>query len=276
MSMADFDFELPRERIATHPARPRDAARLLVPGAEPQDRHVRDLPGLLRAGDVLVVNDTRVVPARLTGRRGGTKIEVTLHKLAGEGRWLAFARPAKRLAVGDTLIFGDGFGATVAAKHEAGEVMLDFAMPTVAVLAALHRHGTMPLPPYIERPGGAEAGDASDYQTLFATREGAVAAPTAGLHFTPDLLARLEATAREDGTVLPFAGDVDLYIRPGYRFRAIDGLMTNFHLPRSTLFMLVCAFAGTEPMRGAYAHAIAAGYRFYSYGDAMLLWSSSR
>ncbi|MGE0256751.1 MAG: tRNA preQ1(34) S-adenosylmethionine ribosyltransferase-isomerase QueA [Alphaproteobacteria bacterium] len=340
MSMADFDFELPRARIATHPARPRDAARLLLPGAVPQDRHVRDLPELLRAGDLLVVNDTRVVPARLAGRRGTAKVEVTLHKLEGEGRWLAFARPAKRLAPGDTLDFGEGFGATVAAKHEAGEVLLDFGMPTAAVLAALHRHGTVPLPPYIERPGGAVEDDVSDYQTLFAAREGAVAAPTAGLHFTPGLLARLEdagigvarltlhvgagtflpvrgddpaahrmyaetgeispataerinaaraaggrivavgttvtrlleATARDDGAVVPFAGDVDLYIRPGYRFRAIDGLMTNFHLPRSTLFMLVCAFAGTAFMRAAYAHAIAAGYRFYSYGDAMLLW----
>ncbi|MBM3559046.1 MAG: tRNA preQ1(34) S-adenosylmethionine ribosyltransferase-isomerase QueA, partial [Alphaproteobacteria bacterium] len=299
-----------------------------------------DLPALLRAGDLLVVNDTRVVPARLAGRRGAAKIEVTLHKLAGEGCWLAFARPAKRLAVGDALDFADGFAATVAEKREAGEVLLDFGTTTAAVLAALHHHGSMPLPPYIERPGGAEARDAEDYQTLFAAREGAVAAPTAGLHFTPGLLAQLEgagigvarltlhvgagtfqpvrgddpaahrmhaetgeitaetasrinaaraaggrvvavgttvtrlleATAREDGTALSFAGDVDLYIRPGFRFRAIDGLLTNFHLPRSTLFLLVCAFAGTDFMQAAYAHAIAAGYRFYSYGDAMLLW----
>jgi S-adenosylmethionine:tRNA ribosyltransferase-isomerase len=342
MKLSDFDFDLPRERIAERPAVPRDAARLLEVEVEAlHDRSIGDLPELLRPGDVLVHNDTRVIPARLTGRRREAKVEVTLHKPEpGSGnRWRAFARPAKRLRPGDRIAFADDFGADVAARGEGGEVVLDFDRAGVDLLAALKRHGRMPLPPYIKRPEGADARDADDYQTVFAAKDGAVAAPTAGLHFTPALLQRLEArgvrrvavtlhvgagtflpvtaedprdhvmhaepglvdaeaaaaiegarrnggrvvavgttslrlleaVADEDGAVRTFAGDVDPFILPGYRFKVVDLLLTNFHLPRSTLFMLVSAFAGLERMRAAYAHAVRAGYRFYSYGDACLL-----
>ncbi|BBK43143.1 S-adenosylmethionine:tRNA ribosyltransferase-isomerase [Allostella vacuolata] len=338
MLTADFDFDLPADRIAQAPARPRDAARLLAIGRELADHGVRDLPRLLRPGDLLVSNDTRVIPARLTGRRGAATVEVTLHLREGEDRWLAFARPAKRLRPGDIVQFADDLSAEVTGKGEGGEVALRFSAAGPALLAALERHGRMPLPPYIR--GGTEGdGDRADYQTLFAARDGAVAAPTAGLHFTPDLLAALdaagirrtvvtlhvgagtflpvkaeraadhrmhaewgevgpeavaaidqararggrvvavgttslrllEAAAGEAGRVRPFSGTTDIFILPGYRFQVVDLLMTNFHLPRSTLFMLVSALAGLDRMRAAYAHAIAAGYRFYSYGDACLI-----
>ena len=353
-----FDFDLPEERIALRPAKPRDAARMLVvrPGEEPplDDRTVRDLPDLLRPGDVLVLNDTRVIPARLWGLRtrgeAAARIEILLHKREGAERWRAFARPAKRLAVGDRIRFGEdsestacllaSLDAEVEARGEGGEVTLRFAFAGPALDEAVARLGDMPLPPYIAGKRAADERDRSDYQTVYAAEEGAVAAPTAGLHFTDDLLRRLdergiarhsvtlhvgagtflpvkaedtsehrmhaewgtvstatadalnaaragggrivaigttslrllESAAREDGTVAPFAGETDLFITPGYRFRAVDALMTNFHLPRSTLFMLVSAFAGLDAMQAAYAHAVAHGYRFYSYGDACLLF----
>jgi len=333
----DFDFELPRALIAQRPIEPRDAARLLEVGARLVDRHVRDLPGLLRAGDLLVVNDTRVIPARLTGRRGEARIEVTLHQRRGPADWLAFARPARRLKPGDTIRFAEDLSAEVVEKREAGEVALRFETPDLD--AALESHGVMPLPPYIERPREGIAADRADYQTVYATHRGAVAAPTAGLHFTDALLAGMEAAgvsvARVTlhvgaGTFLPvkakrvedhrmhaewgridaetaariqaardaggrivaagttslrllesaapapgrieaFEGETDIFITPGYKFRMTDLLLTNFHLPRSTLFMLVAAFSGLARMKAAYAHAIANHYRFYSYGDACLL-----
>ncbi len=342
MRLSDFDFELPRELIAVEPARPRDASRLLVVPAREgafRDRAVRDLPSLLRPGDLLVLNDTRVIPARLLGRRGEATIEVTLHKAEGVGRWRAFARPAKRLKDGQRIAFAPEFSALVAGKGEAGEVLLDFGVGDSALVALLERHGEMPLPPYIKRPkGGAEA-DRADYQTVYAAREGAVAAPTAGLHFTPALFAALEArgvgrtfvtlhvgagtflpvkvedisqhvmhaewgeisaeaaaaiaatraragrivcvgttslrllesAADESGAVRAWSGETRLFITPGARIRTADMLLTNFHLPRSTLFMLVSAFAGLERMKAAYAHAVAQRYRFFSYGDACLL-----
>jgi S-adenosylmethionine:tRNA ribosyltransferase-isomerase len=347
MKTADFDFELPRELIAQHPVEPREAARLLVVSdGDLADRLVRDLPGLLNPGDVLVCNDTRVIPARLFGRRGEAKIEATLHRrepTAAEGtggiRWRAFARPARRLRPGDRVDFAPGFHATVAEKGEGGEVTLAFDLSEADLAAALQRHGAMPLPPYIGRERGGDPQDQRDYQTIFAARDGAIAAPTAGLHFTPDLLQAIEArgiqrvtvtlhvgagtflpvtaddprrhrmhgeageigaaaaaainTARgqggrviavgstalrlletaadAQGNIQPFTGETDIFILPGYRFRAVDRLLTNFHLPRSTLFMLVCAFGGTDRMHAAYAHAKDLGYRFYSYGDACLL-----
>lgn len=344
MKTADFDFDLPPERIADHPVKPRDAARLLVVD-EPlqdrpfQDRIVRDLPDLLQPGDLMVYNDTRVIPARLTGKRGEAKIEVTLHKRMGDDTWAAFAKNARRLKPGDIVTFVRDFAATVLEKHDGGEVVLRFTESGAALFERLHRHGVMPLPPYISRPQGEESSDRDDYQTVFARAEGAVAAPTAGLHFTPELLAALDArgvrrvpvtlhvgagtflpvkvedvrdhkmhaeygevspetaaavnatraaggrivavgttalrllesAASEDGTLHPFAAETSIFITPGYRFRIVDRLLTNFHLPKSTLFMLVCAFAGMGRMRAAYAHAIASGYRFYSYGDASLL-----
>jgi S-adenosylmethionine:tRNA ribosyltransferase-isomerase len=320
--------------------RPRDAARLLhVRRSGLDDRIVRDLPALLRPGDLLVANDTKVIPARLLGRRRGAKVELTLHLPEGEDRWRAFARPARKLAAGDRIDFAPDFAAEVAARGEQGEVVLRFDRDHAGVLAALERHGAAPLPPYIKRPGGPDDADRADYQTIFARAPGAVAAPTAGLHFTEALLdalaARgvrrttvtlhvgagtflpvkvadlrehrmhgergivtaetaalvaatrraggrvlavgstslrlLESAADEAGTLHPFAGETRLFIAPGYRFKIVDLMLTNFHLPRSTLFVLVCAFAGSERMRAAYAHAIAAGYRFYSYGDSCLL-----
>lgn len=340
MRVDEFDFKLPRALIAERPARPRDAARLLVvEGERLADRRFRELPRLLRPGDVVVFNDTKVIPARLFGRRGGAAVEVTVHRAEAPERWRAFARPAKRLRPGDTIHFADGFAAEVAEKGEAGEVTLRFDRAGSALREALARHGHMPLPPYIKRPEGADACDARDYQTVFARCEGAIAAPTAGLHFTRRLLDALErggvrqatvtlhvgpgtflpvktetaeehrmlpeaglltaaaasavneakaaggrvvavgstslrlleAAAAADGRIGPFAGDTDLFILPGYRFKAVDLLLTNFHLPRSTLFMLVAAFAGLERMRSAYRHAMRGGYRFYSYGDACLL-----
>jgi S-adenosylmethionine:tRNA ribosyltransferase-isomerase len=351
-----FDFELPAERIALRPAVPRDCARLLVvrPGISLRlsDHVMRDLPQLLRPGDALVVNDSKVIPARLSGRRIGRgvepAIEATLHQRLDGSRWRAFVKPGKRLAVGDNIRFGSEgevcflgeLDATVEAKGEGGEVTLAFAFHGPVLDQAIAERGAMPLPPYIAARRQADARDRDDYQTMFAHQEGAVAAPTAGLHFTPELVAALEArgialhrvtlhvgagtflpvkaldtadhrmqaergsVSREtadalnavrraggrlvavgstslrlvesastaDGTLQPFDGETAMFITPGYRFRATDVMLTNFHLPRSTLFMLVAAFCGLELMQGAYAHAIAAGYRFYSYGDACLLF----
>jgi S-adenosylmethionine:tRNA ribosyltransferase-isomerase len=341
MRIEDFDFDLPRERIAPQPCEPRDAARLLVIPASCgfEDRRISDLPALLRPGDLLVFNDTKVIPARLTGRRGEAAIEVTLWRDLGGGSWRAFAKGARRLRTGDRLVFAEDFFAVVDEKHPEGDVTLRFALDAAAFQEALARHGSMPLPPYIKRPRGGDPRDRRDYQTIFARAEGAVAAPTAGLHFTPCLLEALdrrgirwttltlhvgpgtflpvkvtdprehpmhaewgivsaetaehiaaarreggriiavgttslrllETAAAENGDVRPFAGDTRLFVMPGYRFRAIDMLLTNFHLPRSTLFMLVAALAGLERIKSAYAHAVARGYRFFSYGDACLI-----
>jgi len=338
MRVDAFDFELPPDRIALRPARPRERARLLLVGNSLADHTVAELPQILRPGDLMVVNDTRVIPAQLSGRRGEARIEITLHEPLGRGRWRGFAQPARWLAAGDEVRFADDFRAEVIAR-DGGAVVLDFGSDEAGFRARLAAHGAMPLPPYIRRRRAVDEADASDYQTVFAEREGAVAAPTAGLHFTPSLLSalaargigelrvtlhvgagtflpvtvedttqhrmlpergelsadaarRLNAARREgrrivavgstslrllesaaaaDGHVRCFHGGTDLFITPGYRFRVADLLFTNFHLPRSTLFMLVAAFAGLERMRAAYAHAIAAGYRFYSYGDASLL-----
>jgi len=339
MKVSDFDFDLPPSLIADRPAVPRDSARLLEVADGLSDHIVRELPALLRPGDLLVFNDTRVIPARLYGRRGLAAVEVTLHKSTAADRWRAFARPGRRLRERDRIAFDGGLSATVAEKGEGGEIELVFDRGGADLMAALAQVGHMPLPPYIKRTGGADARDARDYQTIFAAKDGAVAAPTAGLHFTPELLAALaargisrvavtlhvgagtflpvkvedtgnhvmhaevgvidgaavEAVARtraaggrivavgttslrlletaadEDGGIHPFSGDTNLFITPGYRFKAVDLLLTNFHLPRSTLFMLVAAFAGLERMKDAYEHAKAAGYRFYSYGDCCLL-----
>ena len=350
-----FDFDLPQDRIALRPARPRDSARLLVVGPEGgiDDRTVRELPELLEPGDVLVLNDTKVIAAALDGerRRGDStaRVSVNLHRRTGPSEWLAFARPAKRLQPDDRIRFGapedracliGGLDATVAAVNEGGEVSLRFDVAGPALDEAIAAIGHMPLPPYIAARRKEDEADRADYQTVFAHEEGAVAAPTAGLHFTPELFDRLaargvgrqtvtlhvgagtflpvkdedtgahrmhpewgridaatadtinaaraaggrivaigttslrllETAADTDGTVRPFAGETDIFITPGYRFRAVDLLMTNFHLPRSTLFMLVSAFSGRQTMLAAYRHAIAAGYRFYSYGDACLLY----
>ncbi|TCS33007.1 S-adenosylmethionine:tRNA ribosyltransferase-isomerase [Acetobacter aceti NBRC 14818] len=341
---ADFDFHLPESSIAQHPARPRESARLLDVPADPKapfiDRHVTDLPGLLRAGDLLVANDTAVIPAQLHARRGEAKIGVTLDQHQADGTWSALIRNAKRLKLGDTLTFpGTDDTAEVATLDGQGGATLRFSAEGDAFDAFLQTAGALALPPYIARPQGPTAEDQSDYRTIFAEHRGAVAAPTAGLHFTPDLLRRideagvgretltlhvgagtflpvraetlsghhmhaergiitqktadrinavkeqggrivavgtttlrlLESSVTEDGRVMPFDGDTSIFIHPGFKFRAVDMLMTNFHLPRSTLFMLVCAFAGTERMKAAYEHAVRDGYRFYSYGDACLL-----
>lgn len=329
-----FDFALPEDNIALRPASPRDAARLLrvTPGGL-SDHHVRDLPGLLRAGDLLVFNDTRVLPAQLSGRRGDALIDVTLHMRLGPWEWLAFVRNSRRLRAGDRVEFGADFAGVVVEKRPGGEVHWRFDSREPFEVA-LSRAGNMPLPPYIARRRPADARDAEDYQTMFAAAPGAVAAPTAALHFTPDLVARLAGAGVQSatltlhvgaGTFLPvkvedigahrmhaewgevsaetqarlaavraaggrviavgttslrlleaaggraFSGTTDIFITPGYRFAAVDGLLTNFHLPRSTLFMLVCALMGLERMQSAYRHAIKEGYRFYSYGDASLL-----
>ncbi len=334
-----FDFELPPERIAQRPAQPRDAARLLrVDAAGLADHIIRDLPSLLRPGDMLVFNDTRVIPARLAGMRGAARVSITLHQALEPDLWRVFAKPAKRLHAGDRIDFTADFGAEVVERGPLGDVVLRFDRAGAELMAALHAHGAMPLPPYI-RGGIADARDRDDYQTLFARQEGAVAAPTAALHFTPtvmDALAAagiktamltlhvgagtflpvkaddtdehamhaeigvlsaetatsinvarhaggrivavgttslrlLESAANDDGVVKPFAGATSIFITPGYRFKAVDLLLTNFHLPRSTLFMLVAAFAGLGRMKSAYDHAIGSGYRFYSYGDCCLL-----
>jgi S-adenosylmethionine:tRNA ribosyltransferase-isomerase len=350
-----FDFDLPPERIALRPTVPRDAARLLVvkPGGGFDDRHVRDLPDLLRPGDALVVNDSKVIAARLTGRRIGRgehepAIEATLHRRLDGSRWRAFVKPGKRLAEGDVVRFGSEgrvcllgqLDATVEHKGEGGEVTLAFAFHGTVLDQAIDDLGLMPLPPYIASRREVDERDRDDYQTLFARHEGSVAAPTAGLHFSPELVAALqsrgiaihrvtlhvgagtflpvkaadttehrmhaehgsvsadtaaalnavrragsrivavgstslrltESATGEDGIVRAFDGETEAFITPGYAFRAVDVMMTNFHLPRSTLFMLVAAFCGLDRMKEAYAHAIAAGYRFYSYGDACLLF----
>ena len=349
MRVSDFDFELPPERIALRPANPRDSAKLLVVRPERlEDYIVSDLPQFLRRGDVLVFNDTKVIPAALSGHRigrGGTtpKIEALLHQRLDGHRWKAFAKPGKKLKEGDRIRFG-GEGrvcllgtldATVEAKGEAGEITLAFDFHGAILDEAIEAVGSMPLPPYIAGKRETDEQDRIDYQTMFAEKEGAVAAPTAGLHFTPDLIkylqtigittefvtlhvgagtflpvksedtddhqmhaewgevsaatvARLKTARAAGGRIVaigttslrllessklePFSGMTDIFITPGYKFRAVDLLITNFHLPKSTLFMLVAAFAGLERMRSAYAHAIEHGYRFYSYGDASLLF----
>ncbi len=335
-----FDFELPPELIALRPARPRDSARLLLAAGDAplEDRIVSDLPGLLRAGDVLVFNDTRVIPAQLEGRRGEAKIGATLHKRLDLRRWQAFVRNAKRLKQGDVIEFANGVTALAEERHDDGSWTLHFTgEEPVEVL--LERAGQMPLPPYIAGKRPTDEADRQDYQTMFAEKDGAVAAPTAALHFTPGLIAALdemgvkretltlhvgagtflpvkaddtdehrmhaewgridaetadrlnaaraaggriiavgttslrllESAAGDDDVIRPFEGDTAIFITPGYRFKAIDGLMTNFHLPKSTLFMLVSALMGLEKMQAVYAHAITRGYRFYSYGDSSLL-----
>ncbi len=335
-----FDFNLPPERIALRPIRPRDAARLLVvaPDGPLSDRHIGDLPSLLHPSDVLVFNDTRVIPAQLEGRRGEARIGATLHKRLDLRRWQAFVRNGKRLREGDEIEFRAGVTATAEARHPDGSWTLALAGEE-PVEVQLTRAGTMPLPPYIAGKRAVDEADRTDYQTIFADKDGAVAAPTAALHFTPDLmmafgeagiahetltlhvgagtflpvkaeetgdhvmhaewgrldpatavrlnaarnaggriiavgttsLRLLESATGEDGVIRPFEGDTAIFITPGYRFRAIDGLLTNFHLPRSTLFMLVSSLMGLERMQSAYAHAIGEGYRFYSYGDTSLL-----
>jgi S-adenosylmethionine:tRNA ribosyltransferase-isomerase len=357
MKLSDFDFELPEDRIALRPAEPRDSARLLVlpPGGRMLDRRVRELPSFLKAGDLLVFNDTKVIPARLNGVRvredSVVAVEATLHRRLSPSRWTAFMKPGKRLKPGDRVRFGEtsdracllgALDATVQDKGEDGEVTLSFDLMGPDLDLAIAERGMMPLPPYIAAKRPEDERDRTDYQTVYAREDGSVAAPTAGLHFTPELLAALEAagisrtfvtlhvgagtflpvkteevsehrmhpeygevsaataeainttraaggrvvcvgttslrlvesSAQEDGQVKPFGAETSIFITPGYRFRAADGLMTNFHLPKSTLFMLVCAFVGTDRMKAAYAHAIASGYRFYSYGDSSLLWRS--
>jgi S-adenosylmethionine:tRNA ribosyltransferase-isomerase len=341
MRLDDFDYPLPRELIADRPREPREAARLLlIPAAGPlADRAIADLPALLRAGDLLVFNDTKVIPARLVGRRNEASVELTLHRDLGGGVWRAFARGARRLRPGDAIVFAPDLAAKVVEKHPEGDLSLRFDCEGAAFHEALARYGAMPLPPYIKRPRGGDRRDRTDYQTIFARAEGAVAAPTAGLHFTPPLLAALEqagigwttltlhvgpgtflpvkeddpahhrmhaewgilteaaamrinavrraggrlvavgttslrlleSAADANGEIRPFAGETRLFILPGYRFRAIDVLLTNFHLPRSTLLMLVVALAGLDRIKAAYAHAVAERYRFYSYGDACLI-----
>jgi S-adenosylmethionine:tRNA ribosyltransferase-isomerase len=358
MQLSDFDFDLPEASIALRPANPRDSARLLLveAGAPFRDLTVRDLPGLLRAGDILVLNDTRVIPARLKGvrHRGENRLqaEATLHRRLSPHQWSAFMRPGKRLAVGDRVAFGESsdracllgaLDATITAKGEGGELTLNFDLSGPDLDAAIAERGAMPLPPYIAAKRGEDERDRLDYQTVYAQEDGSVAAPTAGLHFTPELfealaaagvetafvtlhvgagtflpvktevvaehrmhpewgevdvatadrlnavrraggrivcvgttsLRLLESAAGEDGVIGPFMDETAIFITPGYRFRAADGLMTNFHLPKSTLFMLVSAFAGQAMMRAAYEHAIATGYRFYSYGDSSLLWRAA-
>ena len=339
MNVDLFDFDLPTDRIALRPAQPRDAARLLVlDGSATIDRVMTDLPSQLRAGDLLVFNDTRVIPAQLEGTRGNARVGATLHKREGPRRWRAFVRNAKRLRDGDEIDFGNGVSAVAGDRAVDGSFALEFAGEEPVELL-LERAGRMPLPPYIAAKRPTDERDADDYQTMFAREAGAVAAPTAALHFTPALMAALdqagighatltlhvgagtflpvkandtadhamhaewgridpvtaerlnavraaggrivavgttslrliESATNEDGVVQPFEGDTSIFITPGYRFRGIDGLLTNFHLPRSTLFMLVSAMMGLDRMQAAYAHAIAQRYRFYSYGDASLL-----
>ena len=339
MRVADFDFDLPAERIALRPARPRDSARLLlVDGAGLSDHEVIDLPDLLQPGDVLVFNDTKVIPAQLEGRRGNARIGVTLHKREGPRSWWAFVRNARRLRAGDRVDFACGVSASAVRCSDDGTFLVQFHGQE-PIEQLVERAGQMPLPPYIASKRPADDADRADYQTVFAREEGAVAAPTAALHFTqrlfdaldrwgvrretvtlhvgagtflpvksetiaghkmhaewgridpatadrlnsarasgariiavgPTSLRLIESAAGDDGTIQPFEGDTAIFITPGYRFKAVDGLMTNFHLPRSTLFMLVSALMGLDTMKSAYAHAIAHGYRFYSYGDASLL-----
>ncbi|MCE3232105.1 MAG: S-adenosylmethionine:tRNA ribosyltransferase-isomerase [Rickettsiaceae bacterium] len=344
MLVSDFDFELPRNFIATSPADPRDSAKLLyVKESGVLDQNIPYLLDLLNPGDVMVFNDTKVIPAQLKGMRGEAKVEVTLHKNVSDGVWKAFARPAKKLEEQDVLKISESFSAVVLDKEE-GEVTLQFCTKGEEFYKKLNQFGSPPLPPYIERDDGAKPSDASDYQTVYAKNRGAVAAPTAGLHFTDELLEKikakgvkiafttlhvgagtflpmkventkdhkmhselciisqetadiindvrasggrviavgttamrlLETVADEKGNLKKFEGETDIFITPGYKFKIIDCLLTNFHLPKSTLFMLVCAFAGMEKMKAAYAHAIEKNYRFFSYGDACFLENSAK
>jgi len=348
MKVSDFDFELPDEAIALRPASPRDAARLLcVENGGLTDRHVSDLPSLLKEGDVLVLNETRVLPAALTGRRparpigggGPVKVTINLHKHIGKSEWRAFVKPAKRIRLGDRLEFTDTVFAEVREKYDGGDTLLEFNIAEASLLTFFEQFGSTPLPPYIGKKRAADENDKVDYQTVYANQTGSVAAPTAGLHFTPALMSALENKGVSferlllhvgAGTFLPIKSDdttnhvmhsewfeidpetaerlnaaksegrriiavgttalralesaaikgrlksqsreTEIFIKPGYNFQFVDGLMTNFHLPKSTLFMLVCALAGTDNMKAAYKHAIAGGYRFYSYGDSSLLW----
>ena len=345
MRVADFDFSLPKELIAQRPAVPRESARLLcVENDLVNDRHIADLPDLLSSDDLLVFNDTRVLPARLTARRGDARVELTLHQPIDGRSWRAFAKPARKCRLEDRLVIAPGFEGEVVERGKHGEIALRFSLEGKALIDALKRFGRMPLPPYIKRSEAKDAADDRDYQTLFAERDGAVAAPTASLHFTKGLMARLdqrgvrhafvtlhvgagtflpvraedtddhemhaerfdlgaetidaiertherdgrviavgttvlrtlEANAADDGRLRPGQGDTRLFITPGYRFRVVDRLLTNFHLPCSTLFMLVAAFSGLERMRRAYAHAIEQRYRFFSYGDGCLLSPARR
>ena len=336
-----FDFNLPEGRIAEAPANPRDSAKLLHVAEHFNDLTVRDLPTLLNPGDIVVFNNSRVIPARLFASVNDKPVEVLLHQpLQGTLAWYAFARPAKKLKKGMVLTFAEGFDATVLGRSEDGQVIIEFPYDTPTLFFKLHAHGHIPLPPYIARADGAA--DKQDYQTIYAKHDGSVAAPTAGLHFTPALLEALkakgihtafvtlhvgagtfqpvkvedtdehvmhreaielseeaaaainvaramggkvvavgttslrilESVAADDGSLKPFTGETGIFITPGYRFKVVDRLMTNFHLPKSSLFMLVSAFAGLERMQAAYAHAIAKDYRFYSYGDTSLLEKS--
>lgn len=340
MLLSEFDYNLPSELIASEPASPRTAARMLdMRGSQFIDRHVSDLPECLKAGDVLVVNNTKVLKARLTGRRGEAKIELTLHRRLDDSSWLGFAKPAKKLRLGDEVVFSDRLKAEVNSIGEDGERGLIFNHSGKALDAMLEATGSTPLPPYIPRPDGIRDDDASDYQTIFARHSGAVAAPTAGLHFTPELQADLtkrgiglaeitlhvgagtflpvkvddvrnhkmhsewgqitpaaadlinatkanggrvvavgttslrilESCHQEHGDIRPYQAETDLFIIPGFTFKAVDLLLTNFHLPKSTLLMLVSAFTGVAHVRSGYAHAIAGGYRFFSYGDSCLM-----
>lgn len=357
MRVDQFDFDLPEDRIALRPVNPRDSARMLTVAADGalSDRIVSELPDLLRPGDALVFNDTKVIPARLSGTRtrgdAVARIEATLHMRTGPDRWKAFLKPGKKAKAGDRIAFGNNsetclagtLNATVLTKGDGGEAELGFDLSGPALDEALHAQGHIPLPPYIASKRADDERDRADYQTIYAAQEGAVAAPTAGLHFTPELMGQLdeagierhfvtlhvgagtflpvkaddteahvmhaewgevsaataialnavrarsgrivsvgttslrllESAARPDGTIGEWSGTTDIFITPGYRFRAVDVLMTNFHLPRSTLFMLVSALSGLETMKRAYTHAIDSGYRFYSYGDACLLFRSA-
>jgi len=337
---SDFDFALPTDRIAAQPISPRDRAKLLrVRQDDLDDLHVYDLPDLLRRGDLLVLNDTKVIPARLFGKLGERKFEIFLHKKETQNTWYAFANPARHLSEGDEIAFAPGFACRVKEKRQHGEILVIFDSGESVLNQNLKKHGFVPLPPYIRRDAGPNEADKANYQTVYAEKEGAVAAPTAGLHFTPELLAKLdskgiervtltlhvgagtflpvktehvrdhvmhaewgeitpeaaekinatrkkgrrivavgttslrllESAADENGTIRPFTGETSIFITPGYRFKAVDVLMTNFHLPKSTLFMLVAAFSGLERMKSAYEHAISHDYRFYSYGDCTLL-----
>ncbi len=338
-----FDFHLPESLIASSPAEPRDASRMLVVAPDGlKDSLTADFAAHLKPGDIVIFNDTRVIPARLIGTRGEAAIEILLHKQQSPGIWQCFAKPAKKLKPGDTVRFAENFSATVSEKNADGQVILAF--DPHGFREKLLTHGQMPLPPYIEKKRKANASDATCYQTVYARHDGSVAAPTAGLHFTPSLLAAIDAagaqrahitlhvgggtflpvktedtsehvmhsewahvsaetahainttkaqggrvvavgttslrtleSATDDkGAVQPFEGETNIFITPGYQFKCVDMLLTNFHLPRSTLFMLVSAFSGLETMQAAYQHAIAQHYRFYSYGDACLLSRSDR
>lgn len=352
MNLAAFDFDLPDEAIALRPAIPRDSARLLeIPkSGNFSDHRVTNLPELLREGDMLVLNETKVFPAALqairkarpVGGGGDVAIKVNLHQPVGLNGWRAFVKPAKRLKIGDRLYFAGGFSAEVSDRKDGGDVLLSFDLETVDLMKALETIGDMPLPPYIARQRAVDMRDVTDYQTVYAKHTGSVAAPTAGLHFTDRLLREISEkgidltkltlhvgagtflpvktdriedhkmhsesytiseqacekiekarakggrviavgttslraleSAASEGSLRPKTENTDIFITPGYEFKVVDGLMTNFHLPKSTLFMLVCALAGTNVMQNAYAHALKVGYRFYSYGDSSLIWKAN-